>query len=98
MHTLVVELLKTKSTAYHFSGKEDECKEFSNLWGCDYFKDPLHPYLYFMVLPDGTRLYTGNYVVVEAGTFTIYSYPDFFAKYRVVYDSKDRDYLNDLMG
>lgn len=94
---MVVELLRTKFTATYFNGTEKDAKEFCEIWKCEYEKDPLKPYLFYIQLPDGKRLHADEYVVMDDG-FKIYSENEFTEKFRVFYDSRDRHTMHYFMS
>lgn len=97
MYSLGVELLRTKFTATYFTGTETDAKEFCDLWKCTYDRDPLKPYLFYIQLPDGGKLYADHYVVMDDG-FNVYTENEFAAKFRVFYDSRDRTHITHFMS
>lgn len=92
METIRVELKKSKFTAYLFDGKEDSAKEFCRKFNLYYQKDFMDDELFSITLPDNSRIYAGNFVVVDGRNFLTCTRDEFLNTYNIITDYRDRTY------
>ena len=92
MNYIQVELKKSKFMAYLFDGKEESAKEFCRKWGGNYVADFMDKELTSLVFPDGRKCYAGNYVVIDGGTFTQYTPPEFNKLFNVVHNYRQHNF------
>lgn len=92
MELIPVELKKSKFFAYHFDGKEESAKEFCRKFNLYYQKDFMDDDIFSITLPDNSRIYAGNFVVVDGRNFLTYTRDEFLNTYNVITDYRDRTY------
>lgn len=92
METIRVELKKSKFTAYLFDGKEESAKELCLKFTLAYQPDFMDENFFSVTLPDGRRVYAGNYVVFDGRNFLTYTRDEFMETYNVIHDYRQRGY------
>lgn len=92
MDLIQVELKKTKFFAYFFDGKEESAKQFCRKWSLAYQTDFLNKELVQIQLPNGKKLYGGNYVVIDGTNFSSYTKEQFLNTFDVVTNHRQSNY------
>ena len=94
MNYIQVELKKTKFVAYLFDGTEESNKEFCQKWNCHTVEDFLDKNFVSIVLPDGIKCYTGNYIVIDENKFMKrYTPTEFVKTFNVIQNYRQDNYL-----